>query len=135
MGIGAASAAIGAWLSLATADARVWVDNDGYHIGDDLLHRQPDGSYTGDAAVVLSPDRAHGASSLTWSGLHVTARCDVTDNVERCTFTLGRTTVTSVDTLARDTPGWSWERSYSDGVTTRIPLRSMALPVPLPLGR
>lgn len=141
-------ATAGVVISTTPRTVSVYADASHVYLGGVALTRAPDSpvpGYTmyGGSAVVLLADaqvtaRAAGAGTL--NGVRASGACTQvaarsTTLTERCSFTLGRVRITSVDSF--DSGARLWRRTYSDGVTAQFAVAAgrTVIPIPLPLGR
>jgi hypothetical protein len=113
------------------------MDASGYRVGDVWLPAQGGGVYAGPAgAVVIAqvPEGTRAAGSTRLRGLPMRGACELARDrrSERCTFELGRRTLTAADVLR----GGGWDRRYGDGQVVRIGLENgRPVPVPIAIGR
>lgn len=126
----------------------VYADESHVYIGSVALTRatqSPVPGYTmygGTAVILLSSAQvtARSAGAATLNGVRASGACTQvaahgTTLAERCTFSVGRARITSVDSF--DSGARVWRRTYSDGETAQFAVAAgrTVIPIPLPLGR
>jgi hypothetical protein len=131
--LGLVAAAAGAALGATPPTVTVAMDAGAYRVGEVALPARGGGAYAGpEGAVVV--DGARAAASTRLHGVRMLGSCRLDPDArgERCTFSLGATTLTARDRLS----GGGWDRRYGDGATARIELSGgRPVPVPIALGR
>ena len=141
-------AAAGMVISITPGTVSAYADASHVYLGSVALTRaaeSPVPGYTmyGGTAVILLSDTqvtARSAGAATLNGVRVSGACaqiaaHSTTLRERCSFSVGRARITSLDSF--DSGARVWRRTYSDGETTQFAVASgrTVIPIPLPLGR
>ena len=148
--LGVFGALFGAYLTMTQPPTPVFLENNQIHIAGNILSAQAGSSpdqelFMGNGAMVLHEHQdgtATAGGSTVLGGVVVKGACTLTSTPaalsDNCNFTLGGTTVNSLDTydLTRD-GDHTWHRQYSDGRSTLIsvPTDGAVVPVPFPVGR
>ena len=135
-------------ISMTPRAVSVYADASHVYLGSVALTRAAESPvpgytmYGGTAVVLLSNDEvtARAAGAATLNGVRASGACTQivvhsTTLTERCTFTVGRARIASLDSF--DSGARVWRRTYSDGETTQFPVAAgrTVIPIPLPLGR
>ena len=132
------AAGIGGWLAISAHPTNVFVDQQGYHIGNVVMRQDSPGVFDNGGFVVLSAAAGGsqtGSSSMNLNGHHVVGTCTLRSTSEHCDFTTdGVSGLGADDTLTSSGGAESWARTYSDGRTTTIGIPNrVPVPVPVPL--
>lgn len=141
-------AGAGVVISTTPRTVSVYADASHVYLGGVALTRAPESPvpgytvYGGNAVILLADAQAtaRAAGAATLNGVRASGACTQvvarsTTLTERCSFTLGRVRITSVDSF--DSGARLWRRTYSDGATTQFAVAAgrTVIPIPLPLGR
>ena len=141
-------ATAGVVISTTPRAVPVYADASHVYLGSVALTRAPESPvpgytmYGGTGVILLSNAQvtARAAGAATVNGVRASGACTQvavrgTTLTERCSFSVGRARITSLDSF--DSGARLWRRTYSDGETVQFAVAAgrTVIPIPLPLGR